>query len=126
MHLRGWRQRLVWWLLWGMVFAAIAPAISKGLAANASTVVEVCNSQGIQRITVNLGSTNSPETHVATDVHCGYCLLQHHCPTLPSQPPQWGLLTVARHVLRLDPDRTTALGHFARSAHRVRAPPAFS
>ena len=121
-----WHRHIAWWLLWVMAFAAAAPSVSKWLASNTTILVEVCNSQGVQRIAINLDASSTPETTVAADVHCGYCILQHHCPALPSEPALWGLPTVASHRLALGRGSTTVFQRFVRSAHHARAPPTFS
>ncbi len=122
-----WHQRIAWWLLWAVAFASAAPAVSKWLAANNTIILEVCNSQGIQRIAVRLDTpTSTPETPVATEAACGYCILQHHCPALPSEPALLGRPAMVGHRLTLGRGSTAVFQRFVRSAHHARAPPVFS
>lgn len=133
MRTGGWlHRRLAWLALCAVVFGAFAPTISKTLAAaQPSAWVEVCTTSGIQRISVDQdvpqdASKKQPNLPAAADGHCGYCLLQAHCPAVPSTPHAVTVVAAASDRLPVGSGGTTLPKRFARSAHHPRAPPAFS
>jgi hypothetical protein len=111
-----------------MVFGAFAPTVSKLLDASQSvTWLEVCTTQGTQRIAVDLGGKTAPKAPHLADNHCGYCLLQHHSPFIPVAFVAWAGALLAAGRLRLGAGGTTIFKRFERDAHQTRAPPpAFS
>jgi hypothetical protein len=124
----GWlHQRLAWLALCAMVFGAFAPSISKFLAATQGiSWVEICSTSGAKRVAIDLGSKKLPEAPMAGDNHCGYCLLQHHSPVIPTDPYTWETATVSTGRLLIGSGGTTVFKRFVRNAHPTRAPPAFS
>jgi hypothetical protein len=128
MRAGGWlHRRLAWLALYAMVFGAFAPSISKFLAANQGiSWVEICSTSGAKRVAVVLGSKKLPEAPMAGDSHCGYCLLQHHSPVVPTDPYAWEAATVSTSRLLIGSGGTTVFKRFIRDAHLTRAPPAFS
>lgn len=95
--LRPWAQRLARWLLVALLLATLAPGISRALPALAGSSpdarpgeqwVELCTSQGMQWVRVDLlgdgGSAPDPE---ALD-RCGHCTLaaERFAPLVPDLP----------------------------------------
>lgn len=128
MRLNGWLHRqLAWLALCAMVFGAVAPSISKFLAATQGIRwVEICGTSGSKHVTVDSGSNKVSEAPIAGDSHCDYCLLQHHSPIVPTDPYTWKTGTVLTDRLLTCSGRTTIFKRFTRDAHLSRAPPAFS
>ncbi|MDM7456776.1 MAG: DUF2946 domain-containing protein [Tepidimonas sp.] len=127
--MRGWlHQRLAWLALCAMVFGAFAPAISKVLAANAQRItwIEVCSTNGPQRIAVDLGSQTPADAPMVHDDHCGYCLLHHHTPVVPTEAYTWRAAVASTGPLLTGGDDTAVYRRFIRDAHPTRAPPALS
>jgi len=124
----GWlHRRLAWLALCAMVFGAFAPSISKYLdATQGVSWVEVCSTSGSKRVTVDLGSKKLPGAPMAGDNHCGYCLLQHHSPVVPTDPYTWEATMVSTGRLLIGSGGTTVFKRFVRHAHLTRAPPALS
>lgn len=122
-------RRALVWLAFGLIlFGALAPGISKLLAAQRDVAwVEVCTAQGVQFEPVGKASSKAPaDGHDATDPRCGYCLLQHHSPMLPTvaSAPMPGPGLTGR--LRIGSAGTTVVLRAERDAHPARAPPVFS
>lgn len=110
-----------------MVFGAFAPPISKFLATSQGiSWVEICSIGGAKRVAIDLNSKKLPEAPMAGDNHCGYCLLQHHTPVVPTDPYTWEATTVSTGRLLIGSGGATVFKRFVRNAHLTRAPPAFS
>jgi hypothetical protein len=95
-------RRLARWLVWAMLLAALAPAVSRALASTRAEGpggwVELCTAQGLQRVALPIASGAGGETvqgdlkdHLSLD-HCGYCLLaaERFAPLIPA----WAALPI--------------------------------
>lgn len=127
MRLDGWfHRRLAWLALCAMIFGAFAPSISKLLVATQGiSWSDVCSASGAKRVVVNLVFSETPEMPMAGDVHCGYCLLQHYSPVIPTTFYSWELSLMSTGRLLIGSGGTTVFKRFIRDAHRTRAPPVF-
>jgi hypothetical protein len=78
-------RRLARWLVWAMLLAALAPAVSRTLASARAVGpdgwAELCTAQGLQRVALpsasgadGEGGQGDLKAHLSLD-HCGYCLL---------------------------------------------------
>lgn len=120
-------RRLAWLALCAVIFAAFAPSISKLLATSQGvTWIEICSTSGTKLGALDLGTKKTPDAPIATDSHCGYCLLQHHSPDVPTDPCTWDAATVSTGRLLIGSGGTTVFKRFVRNARPTRAPPAFS
>jgi hypothetical protein len=120
-------RQLAWLALCALIFGAVAPSISQWLATSQGGAwIDICSTNGGQLDAWNVDVKKSPEAPIATDVHCGYCLLQHQSPFVPT--PLYSLNVVVASADRLLVGRggTTVFKRFVRSAHPARAPPAVS
>jgi len=98
--LRLWARRLVGWMLVLLLLAALAPAISRALAAEAvpgsrpgGHWVTLCTSQGMQWVRVDLGDSpdgDSPAPAPSPEAldRCGHCTLatERFAPLIRSLP----------------------------------------
>jgi hypothetical protein len=122
----SYHRRLAWLALFAMLFAAIAPSVSKWLAASqGKNWVEVCSANGSKRVALDLGTQKTPDAPMAAESHCAYCVLQQHFPALPTLAYRWHSLAVASHRVPIS-DSNSFFKRFVREAHSARAPPAFS
>jgi Protein of unknown function (DUF2946) len=128
MRLGGWlHRRLAWLALCAVVFAALAPSVSKWLTASQGIAsIDVCSAQGTKRIALDLGKKQAPETPAMADNHCGYCLLQQHSPVIPTVSVTWDFAPSVSDGLPIGSGGTTICKRFVRDAHPTRAPPVFS
>jgi hypothetical protein len=104
---RALARRLAFGLLWLMVLAALAPAVSRALAAQrggATVWVELCSSTGgLVRMQLPVDSPGTPgdaPVHTGLDA-CAYCLLaaEAFAPLSPAAtllPLAWGTLARPR------------------------------
>lgn len=122
------QRQLAWLALCAVLFAAAAPTVSKWLAAlQPAFWAEVCSTSGATpRAAWDLGAKSSPDRPAASDSHCGYCLLQHHTPVLPTATSRWEPVAASAERLPIGSGGTTVVKRFVWSAHLSRAPPAFS
>ena len=122
------QRQLAWLALCAVLFAAAAPTVSKWLAASQPAFwAEVCSTTGAApRAAWDLGSKSGSDRSAVSDSHCGYCLLQHHTPVVPTAPYDWEPVTASAERLPIGSGGTTVVKRFVRSAHLARAPPAFS
>lgn len=78
-------RRLACWLVWAMLLAALAPAVSRALASARAEGpggwVELCTAEGLQRVALPSASggdggavPGDPKAHHSLD-QCGHCLL---------------------------------------------------
>ncbi len=127
MYLGGWiHRRLAWLTLCAVIFGALAPSISKLLVATQGiSWNDICSANGVKRAAVNLGSSELPEAPVADEAQCGYCLLQHYSPVIPTVSYNWELSSISTGRLLIGSSGTTVFKRFIRDAHRTRAPPVF-
>jgi len=108
-------------------FGAFAPTISKILATTHRTIwIEICSPAGATRVAMDLTTDQSHDSHLTSDSHCGYCLLQQHFPALPSAEVALSPAAISTNRLSSGNGGTTIVKRIARSAHRTRAPPAIS
>jgi hypothetical protein len=129
MRAGGWlHQRLAWSILCVMVWGGFAPFVSKWLAySQGGTWTEVCTSQGTKLVPLPpQGATTTSDVPVASDTHCGYCLLQQHTPVVPTKPHAFHGAMLSGTRLALAPSASTHPTRFMRDAHRTRAPPILS
>ncbi len=86
-------RQFTWLALFGLVFGCFAPAISGLLAsAEAAPSAVICGAGGTagSRLAAAQPETKrSPIPAPADGVRCGYCLLAHHGPALPSIAAAW-------------------------------------
>lgn len=130
-------RRLTWLLLWTMVFGAMAPTLTHGLASGRQAVqhvvwTEICRpGGGTQRIALDVGISANADTSsaplspsTAPRNHCDYCLLTQHLPFLPMHQIVWRM-PAASHLADRIPahDRIVFPTRFPRDAHPTRAPP---
>jgi hypothetical protein len=120
------RAAAAWIALCAIVFAAVAPSVSRALAASGDAMwVEVCTSDGLKRVALDAGSSKTPPAaHAGAD--CPFCRLQAHVPVIPA--PDYTLLF-------LNPDRPVAIPRLTEASCRSaiarglalsRAPPSCS
>jgi len=120
-------RRLAWLALCAMVFAALAPSVSKLLTASSGvTWVEVCSASGTRWVALGGVDSQRDDAPTASDKHCGYCVLQQHSPALPAPAVAWEFQAPSAHRLAIGPGGTTNFARFTRSAHLTRGPPTFS
>lgn len=85
------RRQLGWWLLAVMLLGALAPTVSRAraasLGATAVTWMEVCTTQGMQKVAVQ-DQGNSTPVHVVVD-HCPLCVLMADRLAPPPEPFVW-------------------------------------
>lgn len=108
-----------------LVFGALAPTVSRALAAQAHVaLIEICTAQGMKYMAVIDGELQEQEPfHVGHDAACGYCLMVAQLPVLPtleadSLPP-----ANATGRIRIGSGATTVFEREAPTAHPPRAPP---
>lgn len=121
-------RQLTWLALCAVLFAAAAPTVSKWLATlQPAFWAEVCSTTGATpRAAWDQGSKSSSDRSALSDSHCGYCLLQHHLPVVPTASYRWEPVLASAERLPIGSGGTTIVKRFVRSAHLTRAPPAFS
>ncbi|WP_143889630.1 DUF2946 domain-containing protein [Tepidimonas alkaliphilus] len=83
-----WRSTLLWGLVGVMLWAAIAPSVSRWLQLQRGVWAEVCSAQGTRWMLLpaeapDSTSQNAPDPH---EPACGYCLLPWRWPALPVDP----------------------------------------
>jgi hypothetical protein len=88
--------------------------------------LEICSPAGVERVALELTPDSTPASQTQGDAHCGYCLLQQLSPILPTTEVQWSPIAVPANQLSLGNGGTTIFKRIVRTAHRTRAPPAFS
>jgi hypothetical protein len=126
MHMGAWLfRRLAWLALCAMLFAAMAPTISKFLTTvQGVTWVEVCSINGTMQVALQQNDPQAPSDPIAADSHCAYCLLQQLTPVLHTlSNVGHGLLAPAPYQPGIH-GATAVFKRFVREAHRSRAPPA--
>ena len=76
----------LWIALLAVLFAALAPTISRALAANLQyDIVEVCTAGGYKAVKISKdGSAPSPKSRMD---HCAYCANHAGSHALPGMPP---------------------------------------
>ena len=89
-------KRLARWLVFAMLLATLAPAVSRTLASwrapGQGDWVEVCSGQGMQWVQVDLGAVGNPAGALPQDPEamdlCGHCALaaERFAPLMPSLP----------------------------------------
>lgn len=120
-------RQFAWLALCAVVFGAFAPSVSRLLAvANQTTWVDICSATGTKRIAADQQSQESPESPLVADSHCGYCVLQHFSPALPSVPRSWAPPPASSHRLALGGDTSALPTRLVRDAYHSRAPPVLS
>jgi hypothetical protein len=122
------RRALAWLALCATLFGALAPAVSKVMAASGTLWVEICSAEGGVRLVAlpRPGATpgQAPaQLPAAGDEHCGYCVLQHHTPVLPITGQAFTQPVLAAGRLRIGAPGQTFPSRLIRDAHRARAPP---
>jgi hypothetical protein len=95
-------RRLARWLVWAMLLAALAPAVSRALASARAEGpggwAELCTAQGLQRVALPGASGTGGEAvpgnlHAQLSLdHCGHCLLaaERFAPLIPT----WAALPI--------------------------------
>ncbi len=118
-------QRLALLMLCVMVFGALAPTVSRAMAARAPTeMIEICTSQGMKFVPLAGGEQkDSQPAHVGHDTACGYCILMQNSPALLSLPSDALPAHKACGRIRIGSGTTTIFARTARNAHPPRAPP---
>lgn len=93
--LRPWAQRLARWLLAALLLATLAPGISRALSAGGPPDarpgqhwLELCTSQGMQWVLVDLGGEPVDGPDPAALDRCGHCTLagERFAPLIPDLP----------------------------------------
>lgn len=119
------RRYAAWGALFAMCLVALAPSVSKWLAAEQGLVwVEVCGPSGSERVALFSEPTgNAPQAPAIEDVYCGYCVLAHHLPFVPSAAASIVRHVVAPALVHFLHQAEAPLTRLARRAHPPRAPP---
>lgn len=126
MHLTTtFNQRLALLMLCVMVFGALAPTVSRAMAARTpAQMIEICTSQGMKFVALAGGEQkDSQPAHVGHDAACGYCILMQHSPALLTAPPEGLPAHMASGRIRIGGGATTVFARATRNAHPPRAPP---
>jgi hypothetical protein len=120
-------RRLAWLALCAIIFAALAPSVSKLLATSqGSAWNEICSLNGTKLLSVDLSTKPPPDAPIVADKHCGYCFLQQHSPFVPTPPYSLAMEVASADCLPVGSGGTTFFKRFIRDARHTRAPPAFS
>ena len=120
-------RRLAWLALCTLILGALAPSVSKVLAASQGTVwVEVCSSEGTKRIVISPTGVPGTGMPAMTDSHCAYCFLQQHSPFLPSVLVGWAETPALFDGFKANSSVANIAKPLTRSANQARAPPDFS
>lgn len=91
------RLRMIHWLAClALLMAALAPTVSRVLAASDPVLMqEICSVDGLRRVVVDQDQgtgSGDPATLLALD-HCGYCTLAQHDPAVLPADVQNALAT---------------------------------
>jgi len=110
-----------------MCFGALAPTVSKWLAATPGglTWVQVCSVNGPESIAISTAPDKS-QAPALGDEYCPYCALVHHLPFVPPAQPAFVPDVAARTLAYAGAAPEVPRAHETRRAHAPRAPPAFS
>ena len=125
------RTRLQSWMSWvalaATLMAALAPTVSRTLAAQRGTGwVEVCTTEGIKRIAIAPTERSSAPVGglpIALADHCGYCSVQGHSPCDLPVPVDDAWLLVRRHEAPRVRPPAAATPAAATVSPPIRAPP---
>ncbi|WP_158213290.1 DUF2946 domain-containing protein [Pigmentiphaga sp. NML080357] len=78
------RRHIAWLALCAMCLGAVAPAMSKWLAATQGVAwVQVCSETGSEQVAISTAREKS-QAPAAGDTSCPYCTLTHHVPVIPA------------------------------------------
>ncbi|WP_326491049.1 DUF2946 domain-containing protein [Hydrogenophaga sp. NFH-34] len=117
-------RRIARLLLWAMILGALAPAISQARAAQRGIDwVDICTDQGVLRVALPADDGTPTAPKAALNEHCGYCILQHHTPVLPSAAALLPLAGALNDRVRVGGGHTTGFKRLERKANPPRAPP---
>jgi hypothetical protein len=120
-------RRLLWLAFAAMIFAALAPTVSKLLStAIGTTWIEVCSVEGVKRIAVASSDAETSQQAGHTDKHCGYCLLWQQTPFAATTTLEWDTSSAIPYRLSLRSSTSLLVQRFTRRAHPTRAPPSMS
>jgi hypothetical protein len=124
---RAIHRQLAWLALCALMIGAVAPSISHLLARSQSDAwADICRASGAQPGARDLGVQPVPSAPMAADIHCGYCLLQHHSPVVPTPTYSLTVAVASADRLPVGGGGTTLFKRFLWRAHHARAPPAFA
>jgi Protein of unknown function (DUF2946) len=128
---RAIHRQLAWLALCALLMGAVAPSISLLLARSQSGAwadawADICRASGAQPGARDLGVQTPPSAPMAADIHCGYCLLQHYSPVVPTPTYSLNVAIASADRLPVGGGGTTLFKRFLWRAHHARAPPAFS
>lgn len=118
-------QRIVWLALCGLIFAAISPTVSKLLTTSQGIEwIEICSAEGTKRIALDTTAKKVPSAPMAADNYCGYCVLQHYSPAVPTPFSSLTMAAMPAADIPVGNQGRSLFKRFVRDAHRTRAPPA--
>ncbi|MGB6242627.1 MAG: DUF2946 domain-containing protein [Castellaniella sp.] len=125
MSLLRWRRYAAWVALFAMCLVALAPSVSKWLAAEQGLVwVDVCGPSGPEQVALSLvPDDGEPHSPALEDPYCGYCVLVHHLPFVPPAGAAFERPAAAPLVVRYRHLAQAPVTRLARRAHPPRAPP---
>ncbi|HRD98277.1 MAG TPA: DUF2946 family protein [Rubrivivax sp.] len=120
------RRPTLWIALLAILFAALAPAISHGLAAGSSTWIELCTAQGSRWIAVDTGGAEQPAgSNGLGGGHFDHCPFCHLSSPAMAPPPAHAWATRLPELRDGLPERFLSApqaAHIWRAA-QPRAPP---
>jgi hypothetical protein len=109
-----------------MLFAALAPAISHGLASGSSDWVELCTAQGSRFVAVDQrGDATPADPAPSAGGHFEHCPFCHLASSGMAPPPAMAVATLLTHLRDGLPARFLSAPHTAHvwRAAQPRAPP---
>jgi hypothetical protein len=128
MQKNGWLfKRLTWLALCAVVFASLAPSVSRFLAQpELSILSEICSSNGKKLTFSDFSGNQSKPQGMTSDEHCGYCVLQHHTPFVASSSHSFSVPILPTDRIAIGSGGSTFFKRSVRNAHQSRAPPVVS
>lgn len=120
------RRQLVWIALWAMCFGAIAPTVSRWLAAHdGAFAADICSAHGSGAAGLAGGSDPAQKSPSIVGDDCAYCVLAHHLPVTLPPAATAPAFAVAAGPVRIDVPGATTLPRSVARSHPPRAPPFF-